>query len=307
MISKVNVFFILMMVMGNCLFWKAYMSQTFCACTECSSSSEDGWFKKRFDKSVQPLLSANMNFSVDAFDWWKKIQSEQGSFDLFERTVHDLFRMFPPKPDVKDHRPDYCRTCAVVGNSGNLDKSHYGPLIDLQDVVIRMNGAVTKGYEADVGTRTTHHVMYPESSVHLDESTHLVLVPFKIKDIDWLIKAFSTGFFGRSYAPVLSKIKANKNLVMVINPAFMQYVHLKWLEKRGHYPSTGFMALLLAMHICDEVHVFGYGADSDGNWSHYFEKLKDKHLKTGLHPGGVEYGLIQELAKQNKIRFYKGF
>lgn len=39
----------------------------------------------------------------------------------------------------------------------------------------------------------------------------------------------------------------------MINPAFMRYVHDIWLEKKGRYPSTGFMALVLSLHICDEV------------------------------------------------------
>lgn len=60
-----------------------------------------------------------------------------------------------------------------------------------------MNFAPIEGYEKDVGTKTSHHVMYPESAVDLDKSTHLVLVPFKIQDIEWLIKAFTTGFSGR--------------------------------------------------------------------------------------------------------------
>lgn len=60
-----------------------------------------------------------------------------------------------------------------------------------------MNFAPTKGYEEDVGTKTTYHVMYPESAVDLDNSTHLVLLPFKILDLEWLIRAFTTGFHGR--------------------------------------------------------------------------------------------------------------
>lgn len=39
--------------------------------------------------------------------------------------------------------------------------------------------------------------MYPESAVDLDNSTHLVLVPFKIQDLEWLMKAFTTGFYGK--------------------------------------------------------------------------------------------------------------
>ncbi|KAA8586259.1 hypothetical protein FQN60_007828 [Etheostoma spectabile] len=102
-------------------------------------------------------------------------------------------------------------------------------------------------------------------------------------------------------------MKANKYLVMILNPAFMRYVHYMWLEKKGYYPSTGFLALVLSLHICDEVSVFGYGADSDGNWSHYWQQLANKKIKTGSHPGKTEYSIIQELDEQHKVKFYKGF
>ncbi|KAM4725048.1 CMP-N-acetylneuraminate-beta-galactosamide-alpha-2,3-sialyltransferase 2-like [Anableps anableps] len=233
------------------------------------------------------------------------IQNEPREFSYYTSMVHKLFELFPPIGDFGKPSSDSCRTCAVVGNSVNLKGSRYGALIDFQDVVIRMNAAPIKSYERDVGTKTTHRVMYPESAVDLDNSTHLVLFPFKINDLEWVIKAFTTGFYRRSYAPIKSKIKANKDLVMVVNPAFMKYVHDIWLEKKGNYPSTGFMALILALHICDEVHVFGYGADDDGNWSHYFEILKRKDFKTGPHPGKHEYALIQELAETKQSGFIK--
>lgn len=43
--------------------------------------------------------------------------------------------------------------------------------------------------------------------------------------------------------------------VMVMHPAFMHYVHNTWLHIRSRrsYPSTGFLVLIFAMHICDEV------------------------------------------------------
>ena len=59
--------------------------------------------------------------------------------------------------------------------------------------------------------------------------------------------------------------------------------------------------------LISQVHVFGYGADKDGNWSHYWETLKNKKLKTGVHPGSHEYYSILQLAEQNKISFYTGY
>lgn len=51
--------------------------------------------------------------------------------------------------------------------------------------------------------------------------------------------------------------------------------------------------------------MFGYGADSNGNWSHYWEILKNKNLKTGVHAGKYEYDIIWRLAQQQKIKFYE--
>lgn len=50
----------------------------------------------------------------------------------------------------------------------------------------------TEGYEKDVGSKTTHRILYPESAVDVDNSTHLVLLPFKITDMRWLISVFTT-------------------------------------------------------------------------------------------------------------------
>lgn len=297
---KLCTFLLAAAVLGVLLRAKGFqeMQQHFC-----------GGFSKEnlvFIHRMEPFLSANTNISEEAFMWWKRIQDEQRDFHYYEATVNKLFEIFPPISTFGKSTSDRIKTCAVVGNSVNLKGSGYGPLIDLNDVIIRMNFARVRGYEADVGTKTTHHVMYPESAVDLADTTHLVLFAFKIQDIEWLIKAFTTGFFGRSYAQVKSRIRANRNLVRVISPAFMKYVHEIWLQNKRGYPSTGFMALVLALHVCDQVSVFGFGADSDGNWSHYFEKLRDKRLRTGVHPGEEEHAVIQLLADRKAIKFYKG-
>ncbi|GAA6226964.1 CMP-N-acetylneuraminate-beta-galactosamide-alpha-2,3-sialyltransferase 1-like [Lates japonicus] len=67
------------------------------------------------------------------------------------------------------------------------------------------------------------------------------------------------------------------------------------------------MTFALSLFLCDEVSVFGFGADSDGNWSHYFERLGNKKLKTGAHPGSYEYDVMVQLDKKKKIQFFKGW
>lgn len=279
--------------------------QRLCACAKCLSEDEQ-LLLLRLNKSYRPFLTQDFILSHDAFSWWKRLQNERRSYNAYKMIVNNIFNMFPRNPDIIQPKSDRCITCAVVGNSANLRGSRYGPLIDSHEIVIRINRGVTRGFEKDVGTKTTHRVMYPESATDLDDNTHLVLVPFKMQDFEWLMKAFTIGFRGRSYAPIKSMIKANKDLIMVVNPGFMKYVHEVWLRNKGSYPSTGFMTLILSLHICDEVDVFGYGADSDGNWSHYWEILKDKTLKTGIHPGNYEYAIIQQLAQQQKIQFHVG-
>ncbi|XP_008419585.1 CMP-N-acetylneuraminate-beta-galactosamide-alpha-2,3-sialyltransferase 1-like isoform X2 [Poecilia reticulata] len=284
---------------------KNIQEKTPCGCQKCFSK-DDKFFMSCFKPSIEPFLSASTMLSLNVFMWWKRLQYERRDFNYYKTAVANLFKIFPPVPSLRKPSPGKCRTCAVVGNSVNLRGSSYGSLIDAHDIVIRMNGGPTTGYEKDVGTKTTHRVLYPESAVDLDNSTHLVVFAFKIQDLEWPTKALTTGFYTRSHRKVKQKINANKDLVMVVNPAFMKYVHEIWMKRRGTYPSTGFMTLILSLHVCDEVHVFGFGADSNRNWSHYFEVLKNKNYRTGPHSGSNEYTILKQLASEKTVTLYKG-
>lgn len=58
--------------------------------------------------------------------------------------------------------------------------------------------------------------------------------------------------------------------------------------------------------VCFQVNVFGFGADSNGNWSHYFEVLKNKKYGTGPHSGSNEYTVLKQLASEKTVKLHKG-
>ncbi|XP_033995075.1 ST3 beta-galactoside alpha-2,3-sialyltransferase 8 [Trematomus bernacchii] len=169
-----------------------------------------------------------------------------------------------------------------------------------------MNKAVTRGFEKDVGNRTTHHFLYPESAVDVARGVSLVLLPFKLRDMEWLTSALSTGEVKMTYMRVKERVEADKDKVLVVNPVFFKYAHERWTEGHGRYPSTGMLALIFALHTCDQVSVFGYGADKQGNWHHYWEENRyaGAFRKTGVHSADFETVIIQQLAKEGKISLH---
>lgn len=279
-----------------------------CGCSESCISDLRGsdWFRERYDPKQQPILrDTDKNFDPEALKWWLGLQ-RSGDDQTLEEVMSDMFQVISP-PTV-DFRPltSRCRSCAVVGNSGNLQRSGNGKLIDSHGSVIRMNKAVTRGFEKDVGNRTTHHFMYPESAVDIDRGVSLVLLPFKLRDLEWVTSALSTGEVKMTYMRVKDRVKADKDKVLVVNPVFFKYAHEHWTERHGRYPSTGMLAIIFALHTCDQVSVFGYGADKQGNWHHYWEENRyaGAFRKTGVHSADFETQVIHQLAKQGKISLH---
>ncbi|KAF6101253.1 ST3 beta-galactoside alpha-2,3-sialyltransferase 1 [Phyllostomus discolor] len=220
-----------------------------------------------------------------------------------------LFRVVPGNVDpLLQKKSQGCRRCAVVGNSGNLRGSEYGSQIDGHDFVLRMNKAPTAGFEVDVGSKTTHHLMYPESFRELAHNVSMVLVPFKILDLEWVVSATTTGTISHTYVPVPAKIKVKKDQILIYHPAFMKYVFDSWLQGHGRYPSTGILSVIFSLHVCDEVDLYGFGADSKGNWHHYWENNPSAGAfrKTGVHDGDFESLVTATLASIDKVRIFKG-
>uniref|UniRef100_UPI003AAB90A0 ST3 beta-galactoside alpha-2,3-sialyltransferase 8 n=1 Tax=Centroberyx gerrardi TaxID=166262 RepID=UPI003AAB90A0 len=279
-----------------------------CGCADSCISDLGGsdWFSRHYDPQQQPVLHNTGNkMDADALGWWLGLQRSNDDQTL-EKVMSKMFQVIsPPTMDFRP-LPSRCRSCAVVGNSGNLRRSGHGNLIDSHGSVIRMNKAVTQGFEQDVGNRTTHHFLYPESAVDVGRGVSLVLLPFKLRDLEWLTSALSTGHVKMTYMRVKDRVEADKDKVLVVNPVFFKYVHERWTEHHGRYPSTGMLAIVFALHICDQVSVFGYGADQQGNWHHYWEENRyaGAFRKTGVHSAEFETRVIHLLAKEGKISLH---
>lgn len=277
-----------------------------CSC-KCEMDSEANlWQSERYNRSTHVFMnSKNGVLDFETFDWWTSLQGAS-TVANFTNLVEDLFSHFPDKDHYSDSSSSRCRSCAVVGNSGNLIGSHYGALIDSNDFIIRMNQGPTAGFERDVGSITTHRLIYPESAVDMDNNTHLVMVPFKILDLQWLISIFTTKHIDQTYMYVKPSLKADKNKVLILHPAFIKYIYESWLQRQGRYPSTGFISVVFALHICDEVNVFGFGATPDNAWHHYFDNFAI-NFNGGPHPGEYERNIITELHQKKIIMMYKGW
>ena len=82
--------------------------------------------------------------------------SPKGSFFR----VEGLSDITPSEPLFKNGwKP--LETCAVVSNAGTMSGSGLGREIDSNDFVIRFNTAKVKGFEEDIGTKTSLRIISP--------------------------------------------------------------------------------------------------------------------------------------------------
>ncbi|XP_022094494.1 CMP-N-acetylneuraminate-beta-galactosamide-alpha-2,3-sialyltransferase 2-like [Acanthaster planci] len=270
---------------------------------------ESLWFDLKFNASLSPLWTQhNKKLPTEVTLWWKTLQNSK--IDNISEVISAALQVIPGDDPYHMRDVSRCLRCAVVGNSGNLRNSNYGKLIDAHDFVFRINKAPMAGFSSDVGSKETHRFMYPESFLNPRPNVNFVLMDFKLLDVAWLTSALTNGTITRTYTTVKKSISVSRDKVMIYNPALMHHVHTEWTQKHGRYPSTGHLALFFALQICDEVDLFGYGANKLGNWDHYWKKDDGTHnsffKKTGVHDSNFEQSIMENLRKADKIKIYPG-
>ena len=180
-------------------------------------------------------------------------------------------------------------SCAVVGSSGILRRSGYGPYIDQHEVVMRFNGAPAGGgYAADVGSRTTVSVLADVISSDCISGRAKQMVASKeppelrenqLEEASPVERRVSGCAFYPEQSPppaILfiprrgsaqklleygAKLKGNPR-VYIRSDAFGKEVdsQVQEYEQDNSHPTSGFNGVNLALHICATLDIYGFGS-----------------------------------------------
>ncbi|XP_032832701.1 type 2 lactosamine alpha-2,3-sialyltransferase-like isoform X1 [Petromyzon marinus] len=210
-----------------------------------------------------------------------------------------------------------CKRCVVVGNGRVLKGSGLGKRIDSYDVVLRMNDAPLRGHVGDVGSRTTMRLCYPESAhvrrEDFDPSALLAFVPFKTRDLQWLLGVLNHHRVGPRgfWKKVPTELQFPASRIRILNPAFVREAATEFLNissdtksGKAKNPTTGVIAITLALHLCDEVHLagFGYEVNSPGSPVHYYgQDTMSSIIKSTYHNITIERTFLRKLKEGEAI------
>ncbi|KAL8163162.1 UNVERIFIED_CONTAM: Alpha-N-acetylgalactosaminide alpha-2,6-sialyltransferase 1 [Gekko kuhli] len=198
----------------------------------------------------------------------------------------------------------------------------------------RVSGAVIKGYERDVGTRTS---FYGFTAYSLTSSLMLlghhgfkkIPIGTEIKylhflegerDYEWLkalllnkdVRKGFLDFYGKKPRDRFDNFSLDK--YFVIHPDFLRYTKNRFLKSKSldkphwrlYRPTTGAFLLLTALHLCDQVSAYGYITEGYPKYSDHYYDTEWKRLIFYLnHDFDLERRVWKKLHDANIIKLYQ--
>ncbi|XP_046874851.1 alpha-N-acetylgalactosaminide alpha-2,6-sialyltransferase 2 isoform X2 [Hypomesus transpacificus] len=243
------------------------------------------------------FLGQRFNFSVPVFQWagsfqkrsWRRLMLRAALTQLREPSCGRL---------LQRGAGDQCVRCAVVGNGGILRGSGQGGAIDAHDYVFRMNGAITKGFEEDVGTKTSFYgfttntmknslISYRHDGftrVPQGEGVRYIFIPSDRRDYVMLAAAIQgqtvrSGYDRGNWTPIYFGPNPSAQKFKILHPDFISYVTQRFLDSHQlksklYMPSTGALMLMTALHTCDQVSAYGFITRNYKDFSeHYYNAV----------------------------------
>ncbi|XP_077057232.1 alpha-N-acetylgalactosaminide alpha-2,6-sialyltransferase 1.1 [Siphateles boraxobius] len=306
-------------------------------CPMSLQNTEDPKFKEAALSDIQLwLYKGQLNITE-----WNRLAHFNNPFGFMEYNYNEVKKAVDliPKPKssillpVPEGSKDGCIRCAVVGAGGILNNSKMGKEIDSHDYVFRVNGAITQGYEEDVGNRTSIYVHTAFSlyatlltlkkegfhSVPQDEGIKYVMIPEGLRDFEWLQGLLQGKVANGSFKGVRPLKYFNGNFnesrFYVLHPDFLRYIRNRFMpskQMQGNYwamyrPTNGAFALFLAIHTCDIVDAYGFITEDHHKYSnYYYEKFnKNKVIFYINHDYGLEIKTWKKLHDSGIIRLFQ--
>ncbi|KAJ3677956.1 hypothetical protein LUZ60_001759 [Juncus effusus] len=241
------------------------------------------------------------------------------SLPQFQDTLYNWFKFRFFQPEIISKLPELTtqrryKSCAVVGNSGILLKSENGDLIDSHELVIRLNNARISGYRRHVGSKTNFSFIN-SNILHLcsrrkgcfchpyGENTPIIMYMCQaVHFLDLTVCNDSNRApihvtdprFDRLCSRIV-KLYSLKRFVRITGKEAQEWGK-KHDELMFHY-SSGFQAVMLAVGICDEVSVFGFGKSKEAK-HHYHTNQK---TELDLHDYEAEYEFYKDLVERPNV------
>ncbi|XP_049715994.1 alpha-N-acetylgalactosaminide alpha-2,6-sialyltransferase 2 isoform X3 [Elephas maximus indicus] len=204
---------------------------------------------------------------------------------------------------------------------------------ELRPDCIRLNGAVIKDFEDDVGTRTSFYgftvntmknslISYRKlgfTSVPQRQDLHYIFIPSDIRDYVMLRSAIlgvpvPEGTDKGDKPQTYFGPEASASKFKLLHPDFIRYLTERFLKSelmntnfRDLYmPSTGALMLLTALHTCDQVSAYGFITRNYRKFSdHYFDRIKKPLIFYANHDLHLEAALWGDLHKAGIIWLYQ--
>ncbi|XP_031716114.1 alpha-N-acetyl-neuraminyl-2,3-beta-galactosyl-1,3-N-acetyl-galactosaminide alpha-2,6-sialyltransferase [Anarrhichthys ocellatus] len=280
------------------------------------------------DMKHQMFWLCLLSLSLPLLFWFGHVITRDGlSHVLQSNGLRGYMRITPGRMDQILYM--HCSQCALVSSSGQMFGAGVGEEIDKVGCVIRMNNAPTQGYEKDVGNSTSVRVVShtsvpllvknehyyfqqsadttyvfwgPERNMRQDGKGHVYNTLLKIAEKYPKVRIYAVTTEKIQYCDGVFQNETGKNRM-----------------KTGAFLSTGFFAMILAIDMCDSIHVYGMIDDnycSRANHSvvpyHYYERNRideckmyrfHEHTQRGGHRFITEKAIYAKWATRHKMEF----